>query len=895
MGGSTISTSETKIEALKLQSSAYGATIPVVGGINRIPGNLVWYGDFLATAHTTTEDQGGKGGGVKTQNTTYSYSASVLMGICQGPIGAIARIWKGKELFTGGWSAAQFETAAETYTPPGSGAMTYALTHGASLIGAPVVSYLVSREVVGESTSWTYEQPVQLAGGVDYSLSAGVITVLNEALRGQLLSIGYQWGAGSPDLSPLTELGISLASGDMSQTAPAWLTASHPGEALAYPGLAFVHAQGYSLGTGAQVDNHSFEVQGSGAYAYGAALPDCNPAQFAADLLANGRYGARMPAATIDVAAWSDYCAAAGLLMSPLLTEQVRAGDFVEQICKFTNAAPVWSFDRLRIVPYGDAAITGNGVTYTPNTTPLYDLDDDHWLAEGSDDPLHWQVKEPSDRYNHVRVEFNDRSNYYNKTIAEAKDDADIDTRGLRTMATISAPWICDAAVARLVAQIVLQRSLNISGTGVVRLPWAFCLLECMDLVTLTDSALSFDKLPVRITSIGEDEEGTLELEVEDWPLGSASGTRYPSQVAGGFKHDYNAAPGSVAAPVIFEAPGALTLNGLEVYVAATGLGAAWGGCNVWVSLDGSNYKRVGTINGGSRYGNLSASAASSGTVAVELLRGALISGSVDDAAALNTLCFVGGAAEEFLAYETATLTSALHYDLGSNVRGAYGTAAAAHASGAAFVRVDDAVAHSGPIDLGYIGRTIHIKLTSFNVYGGGEELLSAVTDYTYTVTGVRIYGNAGAAALAGIATIASDGVLSPNEKPRVILDRDVIVAEQSGIDAQATNYAVTTEKTTYDTAVSALTTYLATLTTPVAWDNLTGNTTITGTTFRGKFADVYAARQALHDKIAANAKARLGALATLNTVDTAQILDNAVSYTATYSDATGVSVCPSC
>jgi hypothetical protein len=110
-------------------------------------------------------------------------------------------------------------------------------------------------------------------------------------------------------------------------------------------------------------------------------------------------------------------------------------------------------------------------------------------------------------------------------------------------------------------------------------------------------------------------------------------------------------------------------------------------------------------------------------------------------------------------------------------------------------------------------------------------------------------------AANANLANIASDSLLTPDEKPRVIQDRDVIVAEQAGIDAQATAYAITTEKTTYDTAVAALTTYLATLTAPVLWSNLGGNTTIVGATFRSKFADVYAARQTLLNRIVERAR----------------------------------------
>lgn len=912
MGGSTIANSETKIEALKLQSSAYGVTVPVVGGVNRIAGNLIDYDDFLATPHTTTDAQGGKGGGVKTQSNTFSYSASVIMGICQGPIGAISRIWKGKEVFDGGWSPANIAAATETYTPPGSGAMTYTPAHAATMLGAPRISFVTTDTTWSQDGARTRDRTVQLAESTDYSLAGGVITINASLahLRGVPLTVGYQWGSGAPDLAPLVQLDISLANGDMGQTAPAWMTASHPTKALGYPGLAYVHGQAYQLGSGAQVENHSFEVQGAGAYRYGSGQPDCNPWEFAAGVMSNGRYGARMPADTIDSEAAIAYVAAAGLLMSPLLTEQVRAGDFIAELCRFTNCAPVWSFDRLRIVPYGDTTITGNSVTYTPNVTPLYDLDDDHWLQEGADDPLTWQIKEPSDRYNHVRVEFCDRANYYNKTIAEAKDDADIAVNGQRSMDTINAPWICDAAVAAQVARIIQQRSLNITGTGTIKLPWAYCLLECMDLITITDPGLGFDHLPVRITSIGEDEDGTLSVEVEDWPLGSAQATRYPNQVAAGYLHDYNVSPGSVQPPVIFELPGALTQNGLEIGVAATGLGATWGGFRLWVSLDGLNYKQAAVNYGGSRCGTLTAAASAGemvpfdggllyggtpygaltapdgvdGTVAVVLLRGTLTSGTAADAAALATLCYIGGASPEFIAYETATLTSALHYSLaGSMVRGAYGTPAAPHASGAPFVRVDDAIATSGVLDLGYVGRTIHLKLTSFNFYGVAEESLADVPAYTYTVTGAQVYGNAGAQALVGLAAAASDGVLTAGEKPPVVLDVAAITSEQAGIDAQAsaTGFATpcATAKAAYDAAVSALTTYLGTLTTPTAWNVLTGDTTIVGATFRTKFGDVYATRQALLNAIAATA-ATMAAWGNVSgvSVTTGQIATGAVS-----------------
>ena len=110
--------------------------------------------------------------------------------------------------------------------------------------------------------------------------------------------------------------------------------------------------------------------------------------------------------------------------------------------------------------------------------------------------------------------------------------------------------------------------------------------------------------------------------------------------------------------------------------------------------------------------------------------------------------------------------------------------------------------------------------------------------------------------ALDVLADIASDNILTPGEKPTIITDYGVITAEQAGIDAQATAYDITTQKTAYDDAVTALTTHLGTLTTPVAWNDLSGNTDIVGTTFRTKFTDVYTTRQALLNAISAAAKA---------------------------------------
>jgi hypothetical protein len=165
--------------------------------------------------------------------------------------------------------------------------------------------------------------------------------------------------------------------------------------------------------------------------------------------------------------------------------------------------------------------------------------------------------------------------------------------------------------------------------------------------------------------------------------------------------------------------------------------------------------------------------------------------------------------------------------------------------------------------------------LSSLTVVTAAAAAAQAVADAAQAVANTAA-ANA-TAALNGLATIAADNVLSRNEKPRVILDWNVIAGEQSGIEAQAVNYGVTTERSTYNSAVAALAAYLVSLG-PPTWADLSGDTVIVGTTFRNAFADVYVARQAVLDKIVANAKARLGDLATLDQVDTPQIVDEAAT-----------------
>ncbi len=88
-------------------ASTEGAPIPRVYGRARVGGQMIWATRFFEQVSTTyTPSIGGKGGESAPQpqlsvrvDTTYSYSASFAIGLCEGPIAFVRRVWAdGQEL-----------------------------------------------------------------------------------------------------------------------------------------------------------------------------------------------------------------------------------------------------------------------------------------------------------------------------------------------------------------------------------------------------------------------------------------------------------------------------------------------------------------------------------------------------------------------------------------------------------------------------------------------------------------------------------------------------------------------------------------------------------------------------------------------------------------------------
>ena len=76
---------------------------------------------------------------------------------------------------------------------------------------------------------------------------------------------------------------------------------------------------------------------------------------------------------------------------------------------------------------------------------------------------------------------------------------------------------------------MILQRALYIRDTYKFKLGPEFCLLDPMDLVQLTDSAIGLNAATVRITDIEEDDTGVLTIMAEEFPAGVATAVAYPA------------------------------------------------------------------------------------------------------------------------------------------------------------------------------------------------------------------------------------------------------------------------------------------------------------------------------------------------------------------------------
>lgn len=99
-GGRERNVTGPRLSDLEVMASTDGAPIPRIYGRARLAGQVIWATQLEESVATTSQTTGGGGGGkgmggsrTTTNTTTYSYCANVALGLCEGEISAVRRVW----------------------------------------------------------------------------------------------------------------------------------------------------------------------------------------------------------------------------------------------------------------------------------------------------------------------------------------------------------------------------------------------------------------------------------------------------------------------------------------------------------------------------------------------------------------------------------------------------------------------------------------------------------------------------------------------------------------------------------------------------------------------------------------------------------------------------------
>lgn len=628
--GHTTTTRANKISEFTVSTAEYGSAVPEVLGTVRIAGNIIYYDDF--TAHEQKEVQrAGKGGRSKHVNINYTYTVAAILGLCEGEISGINRVWVGKDVY---------------HYPNDNIQMT--LFRGTQ-----------------------YQQP---------------------------------W---------------------------AYTQGKHPEKALAYPGLAYV-AGVVDLGDSGAFPSYNFEVKGK-LLNTGDGI-DVNPADYIRYVL--DKAGLK----DVEIQGldnYRQYCREADILISTPPDEKTKtARDIVNEIAQLTNAYVFWSNDQFKIIPLADRPVG----SWKPNKQIIYDLTADDFIPQSEGELVRYERKDGSENYNQFPVEFINRANGYEKETVTYQFTDDIKKYGSRQAGVFAANYIYTKERAVKIAEQIARINFYGRNRYTFKLDWCFCRLEVGDLVTLTDEYSGMKKQVAVISEVTEDQDGLLLFRAISMPDGNYEPAQYDVHENDRPYINMNDMACDTV-PVMFQPPADMTKAGLELWIAAKGKESNWGGCSVYVSDDNEHYVHAGDINNSSRLGEVKSY--SDGKIQVSC-NGQLLSGKPEDAERGNTMCWVAG---ECLSYTTATLQNDGTYLLEGLVRGQYNTAKATHAAGESFVRLDNYILKL-PFTKKDIGKKIYLKYVSRNIFGAGEQDLSAVKAYEYklqnyfipAVTGLTAY-----------------------------------------------------------------------------------------------------------------------------------------------------------
>jgi Putative phage tail protein len=553
---------------LQIQTSSSAVPITIIWGANKTAPNVIWTGGFTAVQQNQSVFGGGGGkGGGGAQG--YNYYTGFIMAVCEGPIVEPGVIWLNNSVNYFNQVGIDFAAYGSTPQTPWS----YLYPFGEQYLAYNGVFYFAAEYFPLGPNPNLPQFSIEVRGKL-YA-SAGInANDADPALIIQDFLTNAQYGVLFPAASiDATTLLASPVSSTVTITIASLGVVTWAANGLAN-GQAIIFSTTGALPTGLTADTIYYVVSAATNTFSVATTPGGTA------INTTGTQSGTQTCTTVG-SSYQAYCKASFLGLSPVLANQEAANSIMARWLQLTNSAAVWSGGKLKFIPYGDTAVTGNlhpsgTYSFAPNVTPIYNLADDDFIHEDGKDPLEVIRSDPYASYNWQRLQISQRydpisGTGYNATPIDAWDQNAIELYGLRMAPDITASEICDQFVGQKSAQLILQRGLYIRNTYRFKLSFEYCLLEPMDLVTVTDSALGLSNVAIRIVSIDEDDAGLLDVTAEEFPGGTATAVQYPVQIGGSNPTSQSVIPARVNAPIIYEPPSTLTGGVAQVCAAVSG------------------------------------------------------------------------------------------------------------------------------------------------------------------------------------------------------------------------------------------------------------------------------------------------------------------------------------
>ncbi len=230
-----------------------------------------------------------------------------------------------------------------------------------------------------------------------------------------------------------------------------------------------------------------------------------------------------------------EQCRANGLMGSLIMDSQQGASDWLKDLYMAMNAAPVWSGFTLKSIPYSEVSAVGNGAIYIAPTAsgPVANLTEDDLIGDAGSPLVSVERKAQVDIPNLLQLQTPNRASEYNTVVTSQPESASIALFGQRKADPQTLNCVQDVAVARMILSIMVRRQNYVRNTYKFKLKAKWKLLEPMDLVTINDSLIGVANLPVRLTSVAEDDQYNLDCEAEPFFYGVNAPTAPTINVTG--------------------------------------------------------------------------------------------------------------------------------------------------------------------------------------------------------------------------------------------------------------------------------------------------------------------------------------------------------------------------